>query len=79
MATKKETVMVKGVELTLHEKKVFDYVSANGVVNYKQVAKDLEISEKSACSSLARLNATKGLLKKNEPIKLTTYELVKED
>lgn len=76
MATKKETFMVKGVEMTQHEKQVFEKVVEMGrPVNYKEIASACNISEKSACATLARLQATKGVLKKNEPIKVTTYEI----
>lgn len=76
MATKKELFNVKGVEMTAHEKIVFDkVVELARPVSYKEIAKECNISEKSACATLARLNATKGVLKKNEPIKVTTYEI----
>lgn len=76
MATKKETFNVKGVELTAHEKNVFDFVSNNGKVDYNQVATNCNISAKSAIATLARLEKTHGLLVKNEPQKVTTYEIV---
>lgn len=75
MATKKETFMVKGKELTLHEKQVFEKVQELGKVDYDTIAKTCGISQKSAIATLARLNKTHGLLKKNEPIKVTTYEI----
>lgn len=76
MATKKELFNVKGVEMTAHEKMVFDkVVELARPVSYKEIAKECNISEKSACATLARLNSTKGVLKKNEPIKITTYEI----
>ena len=72
MATKKETFMVRGVEMTQHEKQVFEkVVEMARPVNYKEIA--------SACGILARLQATKGVLKKNEPIKVTTYEIVESE
>ena len=39
------------------------------------VAKACDISTKSAIATLARLQKTHGLLKKNEPVKVTTYEV----
>lgn len=71
----KEKFNVMGRELTENEKKVYDFVQANGVVNYKEVAEKLEISAKSASSTLARLESTHGLLKKNAPVAVTTYEV----
>lgn len=74
---KKEIFMVSGVEMTQHEKQVFEkVVELARPVNYKEIATACEISEKSACATLARLQATKGVLRKNEPQKLTTYEIV---
>lgn len=79
MATKKETFMVKGVEMTLHEKQVFEkVVEMARPVSYKEIASACNISEKSACATLARLEKTKGVLKKNEPIKITTYEILED-
>lgn len=75
MATKKEIINVKGIDLTMHEKKVYDFVESNGVVDYNKVATACEISTKSAIATLARLEKTHGLLKKNEPVKVTTYEV----
>lgn len=72
---KKELFNVKGVELTKHEKNVYDKVIELGVVNYDQIAKACNISTKSAIATLARLEKTHGLLKKNEPVKVSTYEL----
>ncbi len=74
----KEKVVVKGVSLTLHEKKIYDLVVEKGVVNYKDIVDACDGNTKSAIATLARLNKTHGLLKKNEPVKLTTYEIVKE-
>ena len=75
MAKIKETINVKGVELTQHEKAVYDFVTNNGKVNYNEVATGCNIGVKSAIATLARLEKTHGLLKKNEPVKVTTYEL----
>lgn len=71
----KERFMVCGKELTANEKAVFEFVRDNGVVDYKTVAEKLEISPKSASSTLARLQATHGLLTKNAPVAVTTYEI----
>lgn len=71
----KETFDVKGRTLTANEKKVYDFVASHGVVDYKTVATELEISPKSASSTLARLQATHGLLTKNAPVAVTTYEV----
>ena len=80
MATKKVLFNVKGVEMTQNEKNVFEkVVEMAKPVNYKEIASACGISEKSACATLARLQATKGVLKKNEPIKVTTYEIVKSE
>ena len=76
---KKEKFEVKGIMLTEKEKSVYDFVQANGVVDYKAVAENLEISGKSASSTLARLQAVHGLLKKNEPVKATSYEMSNAD
>lgn len=75
----KETFNVKGRTLTANEKKVYDFVAENGVVDYKTVAEKLELSPKSASSTLARLQATHGLLTKNAPVAVTTYEVEAED
>lgn len=71
----KERFNVEGKELTANEKAVYEFVKDNGVVDYKTVAEKLEISPKSASSTLARLQATHGLLKKNAPVVATTYEV----
>lgn len=76
MAKTKELFNVKGVELTAHEKNVFEKVSELGTVDYGTIAKECSISPKSAIATLARLEKTHGLLKKNEPVKVTTYEVV---
>lgn len=70
----KEKFNVQGRELTANEKAVYDFVKEKGNVNYKEVADGLNISPKSASSTLARLERTHGLLKKHEPVKATTYE-----
>lgn len=71
----KERFNVEGRELTANEKKVYEFVKDNGTVDYKTVADKLEISPKSASSTLARLEATHNLLKKNAPKVATTYEV----
>lgn len=76
---KKEKVVINGKNLTAHEKKVYDFVKENGQVDFTLVSNNLGISPKSATSTLARLEKTLGLLKKNEPIKRTTYELKDND
>lgn len=89
MATKKEMKNFKGVELT---ETLFDVVSATKVIQEetgKPVSADQIVeyfantektyTKKSIVASLARLDTTCGLLKKNEPIKVTTYEIKKED
>lgn len=75
MAKVKELFEVKGVNLTAHEKAVYDKVATLGTVDYKTVADACEISTKSAIATLARLEKTHGLLRKNEPVKVTTYEV----
>lgn len=75
----KERFNVLGKELTANEKKVFEFVRDNGTVDYKTVAEALEISPKSASSTLARLEATHGLLTKNQPRVQTTYEVADAD
>ena len=79
MAKTKETFNVRGVELTAHEKNIYEkVVELARPVSYKEIASACNISEKSACATLARLQATKGVLKKNEPIKVTTYEVLED-
>ena len=78
MATKKELFNVKGRDLTLHEKQVFDKVSELGKVDYTDIATACNISTKSDIATLARLEKTHGLLKKNEPVKVTTYEALED-
>ena len=75
MAKVKELFEVNGVKLTAHEKDVYDKVKELGTVSYGDVAKACDISTKSAIATLARLQKTHGLLKKNEPVKVTTYEV----
>jgi hypothetical protein len=76
MAKNIEKMVVKGVELTQHEKVVYDKVVELGKVDYNQIATSCNISTKSAIATLARLEKFHSLLKKNEPIKVTTYETV---
>jgi predicted transcriptional regulator len=76
MAKSIEKINVKGVELTQHEKVVYDKVVELGKVDYNQIATSCNISTKSAIATLARLEKTHSLLKKNEPVKVTTYEIV---
>lgn len=71
----KERFNVMGKELTANEKAVYEFVKDNGTVDYKTVAEKLEISPKSASSTLARLQSTHGLLTKNAPQVATTYEV----
>jgi predicted transcriptional regulator len=71
----KEVFNVKGVNLTAHEKAVYEKVAEKGAVNYNEIATDCNISVKSAIATLARLEKTHGLLKKNEPVKTVTYEV----
>lgn len=76
MAKTKQTFTVAGVQMTEHEKNVYEMVqNANHPVNYKEVAEACGISPKSACATLARLNKTHGVVKKNEPQTQTTYEV----
>lgn len=76
MAKTKELFNVRGVEMTAHEKMVFEKVAELGKVDYNTIATNCNISVKSAIATLARLEKTHGLLKKNEPVKVTTYEVV---
>ena len=78
MAKTKETFNVKGVELTAHEKNVYEKVVELGKVDYNQIATSCNVSPKSAIATLARLEKTHGLLKKNEPVKVTTYEIAED-
>lgn len=75
MAKTKELFNVRGVELTAHEKAVYDKVAEMGVVNYNEIATACNVSTKSAIATLARLEKTHGLLRKNEPVRVTTYEI----
>lgn len=75
MAKTKELFNVRGVNLTAHEKNVYDKVKELGTVDYNQVAIACNVSTKSAIATLARLEKTHGLLRKNEPVKVTTYEV----
>lgn len=75
MAKAKEKFEVKGAMLTEKEKNVYEFVKENGVVDYHAVAAGLGLSDKSASSTLARLQSAHGLLRKNEPVKATSYEM----
>ena len=75
MAKTKELFNVRGVELTAHEKAVYDKVAEMGVVNYNEIATACNVSTKSAIATLARLEKTHGLLRKNEPVRVTTYDI----
>lgn len=75
MTKVKETFKVRGVELTAHEKTVYDKVKELGTVDYNTIATATGIGAKSAIATLARLEKTHGLLKKNEPVRVTTYEV----
>ena len=75
MAKAKELFNVRGVNLTAHEKNVYDKVKELGTADYNQVATACNVSAKSAIATLARLEKTHGLLRKNEPVKVTTYEI----
>lgn len=75
MAVKKELFKVGEVELTAHEKSVYDKVKELGSVDYSQIATECGISAKSAIATLARLEKTHGLLTKHEPVKVITYEV----
>ena len=78
MAKTKETFNVRGVELTAHEKNIYEKVVELGKVDYNQIATSWNIISKCALASLARLEKTHGLLKKNEPVKVTTYEIAED-
>ncbi len=71
----KETFDVKGCKLTAHEKAVYDAVVEKGSVSYADVTEVCGGNAKSAISTLARLNKTHGLLRKNEPVKMVSYEV----
>ena len=54
---------------------------ANIMTNIKDIAKATKQTEsqvESAIATLARLEKTHGLLKKNEPVKVTTYEIAED-
>lgn len=78
MAKEKVLFNVKGHNLTEHEKSVYDKVREMGTVDYNAVATACNVSTKSAIATLARLEKTHGLLRKNEPVKVTTYEVADE-
>ncbi len=79
MAKTKETFNVRGRELTAHERDVYNKIVELGKqVTYNDlvdVCGGGDSGRKSAIATLARLEKTHGLLKKNEPQKLTTYEV----
>ena len=62
---KKVTYDVKGVQLTAKEKGV----------NYNEIAEACGLTPKAACATLARLERTHGLLRKNEPVRTVTYQI----
>ena len=82
MAVKKEMKNWNGVELT---ETLFDVmesvnelkgrVSADQVVDHL-ASKGKTYTKKSVVASLARLDTHCGLLRKHEPIKVTTYEIL---
>ena len=82
MATKKDMKNWNGVELT---ETLFDVmesvnelkgkVSADHVVDHL-ASKGKTYTKKSVVASLARLDTHCGLLRKHEPIKVTTYEIL---
>lgn len=72
---KKVTYDVKGVQLTAKEKGVYDKVMELGTVNYNEIAEACGLTPKAACATLARLERTHGLLRKNEPVRTVTYEV----
>lgn len=82
MATKKDMKNWNGVELT---ETLFDVmesvnelkgrVSADQVVDHL-ASKGKTYTKKSVVASLARLDTHCGLLRKHEPIKVTTYEIL---
>ena len=76
MAKTKELFEVRGCKLTANEKSVYDKVVELGTVKYMDIAEACGVAPKSATSTLARLATVHGLLVKNEPVKVTTYEIV---
>lgn len=83
MAKEKVLFDVKGHKLTEHEKNVYNRVNElNKAVTYNDlvdVCGGGESGKKSAIATLARLEKTHGLLRKNEPQKLTTYEIAQSE
>ena len=85
MATNKDMKNWNGVELT---ETLFDVmesvnelkgkVSADQVVDHL-ASKGKTYTKKSVVASLARLDTHCGLLRKHEPIKVTTYELANKE
>ena len=60
------------------QKAVYEAVKEKGLVSYNDliaVCGGGESGKKSAIATLARLEKTHGLLKKNEPVKVCTYEV----
>ena len=75
----KELIKVKGVELTENVNKVYECImNSNKAMNYKEVAHECGIKEKTAIGTLARLDSVHGLIKKNEPVKGTFYKVNQE-
>lgn len=85
MATKKEMKKWGKVELTETLYDVMESVNElNGKVSADQVVEHLAskgktYTKKSVVASLARLDTHHGLLRKHEPIKVTTYEPLEEN
>lgn len=79
MAKVKEIINVMGHELTAHENAIYKVLCDNAkAMSYADVMQAMGVGEdakKSIIATLARLEKTHGLLKKNEPIKVTTYEI----
>lgn len=82
--TKKETTFnINGITVKAKENAVYNILkdsdkalSGKEVFNILQEkGNDVKLTEKGCVSTLARLNTTHGLLKKNEPVKVTTYEV----
>lgn len=82
MAVKKEMKNWNGVELTETLYDVMESVNElKGKVSADQVvdhlaSKGKTYTKKSVVASLARLDTHCGLLRKHEPIKVTTYEIL---
>jgi len=82
MAVKKEMKNWNGVELTETLYDVMESVNElKGKVSADQIvdhlaSKGKTYTKKSVVASLARLDTHCGLLRKHEPIKVTTYEIL---